>query len=209
MRFANVDGNRTEASPKLRGVCPACESEVLSKCGNHVVWHWAHKTKQNCDHWWESETDWHRAWKSMFPLEWQEVIHIDPAKTEKHIADVKTAAGLVLEFQHSPISPEEVKSREVFYKNLIWIVDGCRNELDKNYFSLSLSKPNKEGSSEFPLRWWGPSKLFANWAAAQAPVYLDFGTDLLWKIARFDPTSKSGTVIPNDRSTLIQTWAEA
>ncbi len=210
MRFANISGKtRAEATPKLRGTCPACDAEVLSKCGKHVAWHWAHKSKQHCDRWWESETDWHRAWKSEFPENWQEIIHTDTATLERHIADVKTPSGLVLEFQHSPILPTEVKSREDFYQQMIWIVDGCRNELDKNYFSLSIPKPTIDGASEFPIRWWGSSKLLANWASAQAPVYIDFGTDLLWKIVRFDPIAKSGAVSPYDRARLVRSWAEA
>lgn len=208
MRFANVDGIKAEASPKLRGTCAACNAEVLSKCGKHVVWHWAHKGRRNCDRWWESETDWHRAWKNQFPNEWQEIIHIDPKTSEKHIADIRTSSGLVLEFQHSPIHPDEVNSREMFYGNMIWIVDGCRNELDKNFFSLSISKPIEQGTSNFPIRWWGPSKLFANWAASRKSVYVDFGGDLLWKVSNFDVRNKAGIVVPHDRATLIQTWAE-
>jgi hypothetical protein len=209
MRFANVDGNRTEALPKMRGSCPACEAEVISKCGKHVIWHWAHKGRKNCDRWWESETDWHRSWKNNFPADWQEIIHTDPTTSEKHIADVKTPGGLVLEFQHSPINPNEVSAREDFYRNLIWIVDGLRNELDKNFFSLSISKPIEAGSLNFPIRWWGQSRLLANWAASRAAVYLDFGENLLWKIANFDAKTKSGIVMPNDREKLIRSWAEA
>lgn len=174
-----------------------------------MLWHWAHKSREHCDRWWESETEWHRAWKNLFPVEWQEVVHTDDTSNEKHIADIKTPRGLVLEFQHSPISPEEMKSREDFYKNMAWIVDGCRNELDKNYFSLSLSKPSVEQPSEFPLRWWGSSKLFANWGAAGRAVYIDFGDDLLWKLLRFDKQTKAGAVSPVDRQSIVSSWVDA
>lgn len=88
------------------------------------MWHWAHATKKHCDPWWENETDWHRSWKACFPLSWHEQIHFDTSG-EKHIADVKTPAGLVIEFQNSPMSPDELSSREYFYQNMIWIINGA------------------------------------------------------------------------------------
>ncbi|WP_269116830.1 competence protein CoiA family protein [Pseudomonas mediterranea] len=53
MKYALVGGTRVQAEPKLRGVCPSCESEVISKCGKHVIWHWAHRSRSSCDPWWE------------------------------------------------------------------------------------------------------------------------------------------------------------
>lgn len=35
-----------------------------------------------------------------------------------------TEDGLILEFQHSRIKPDERDSREPFYEKLIWVVDG-------------------------------------------------------------------------------------
>jgi competence protein CoiA len=97
MRYAIVDETRVEARPKLRGTCPNCRAEMVAKCGHVKVWHWAHKGRPPCDPWWESETDWHRAWKDAFPTEWQEVCHIDPVTGEKHIADIKSPFGLDLQ----------------------------------------------------------------------------------------------------------------
>lgn len=103
-----------------------CKAEVVSKCGKKVVWHWAHTSKKHCDLWWENETPWHREWKSRFPGDWQEVIQFDPITGEKHIADVKTASGLVIEFQNSPLSSEELDLREKFYKNIVWVINGAK-----------------------------------------------------------------------------------
>ena len=112
-----------------------------------------------CDHWWESETQWHRDWKNRFPQDWQEVVHF--AKDgEKHIADVKTEDGLRVEFQHSFIKHEEVKSRENFYKQMIWLVDGPRisrhQKCPKNLFETSeISKINivSEPEKFLPKNW--------------------------------------------------------
>ena len=95
MKFALQADQRIEATPNALGVCPCCGTEMIAKCGNRKVWHWAHKTKQTCDHWWENETQWHRDWKDQFPVEWQEVVH-KADDGEKHIADVKTPDGLVI-----------------------------------------------------------------------------------------------------------------
>jgi len=113
------------AAPRLNGRCPACSQPVIAKCGTRRVWHWAHKGKRSCDNWWERETLWHRRWKDEFPPEYQEVIH-HASSGERHIADVKTEHGLVIEFQHSYINPKEQWARERFYRNLVWVVDGTR-----------------------------------------------------------------------------------
>lgn len=126
MKFAIVDNVRREAEPGIKGRCPVCNAECIAKCGQFKINHWAHKSKHNCDNWWESETPWHRKWKDKFPKEWQEVIDYDLETGEKHIADVRTDTGLVIEFQHSAIKPEEQKAREKFHKTMLWVVDGTR-----------------------------------------------------------------------------------
>ena len=84
--------------------------------------HWAYKTSQNCDPWWENETEWHRKWKEHFSENFQEYLMIDQNTGEKHIADIRTDKGFVIEFQHSSIKPEEKDARESFYKNMVWVV---------------------------------------------------------------------------------------
>ena len=143
MRFAVFENNRIEATPGATGTCPSCENNLVAKCGPKKVWHWAHKGRRHCDHWWENETEWHRAWKNQFNLDWQEVPARDD-EGELHIADVKTPNGLVIEFQHSAIKAEEVRIRTQFYGEIIWIVDATRRPTDaKQYaemleYSLSL-----------------------------------------------------------------------
>jgi competence protein CoiA len=125
MLYAKCDGLKCLAKPKRRGTCPYCNSEVRSKCGTRYIWHWAHISKAECDKWWEGETDWHREWKSYFPIECQEVIHHDLETNEKHVADVKTVNDTVIEFQNSSLSIEELKAREAFYGKMFWIVNGA------------------------------------------------------------------------------------
>ena len=104
---------------------------MVAKCGPRVIHHWAHKARRNCDPWWENETAWHREWKSHFPEECREVSHTAP-DGEVHRADIKTPTGIVIEVQHSTMTDEERESREKFYENLIWIVDG--RSFRKNFY---------------------------------------------------------------------------
>ena len=133
MKYALVDNRKVEAFPKGKGLCICCNQETVAKCGSKRLHHWAHKSLKHCDSWWENETEWHRNWKSLFPVDWQEVVHFDKETGEKHIADVKTDKGFVFEFQNSPMSLEELKSREQFYKEMLWIVNG---EKFKNNFYI-------------------------------------------------------------------------
>jgi hypothetical protein len=135
MRYANVNGVKSEAQPKIRGVCRACDSEVVAKCGKHVIWHWSHLSLNTCDRWWEAETEWHRQWKDRFPEDWQEAVQYDVLTGEKHIADVRTEHGVVVEFQRSTIDPSEVKARESFYQRMVWVIDGAKSEFDCVNFS--------------------------------------------------------------------------
>ncbi|WP_287396166.1 competence protein CoiA family protein [Mesorhizobium sp.] len=133
MRFALVDNLRCEASPGLIGCCSGCSKPTIAKCGTQKVWHWAHRGKRNCDPWWEPETPWHRSWKDQFPSGWQEVIRRDEAG-EKHIADVSTENGLVIEFQHSHLPSKERAAREAFHRSMVWVVDGTRLKRDHPRF---------------------------------------------------------------------------
>jgi competence protein CoiA len=142
MKFALVENKRLEAFPKGKGLCICCNNETIAKCGSKRIKHWAHKNLKHCDNWWENETEWHRQWKSYFPADWQEVVHFDTITGEKHIADVKTDKGFVIELQNSPISFEEMQSRETFYKKMLWIING--KKFQNNFFFLGKLPDPKE-----------------------------------------------------------------
>jgi hypothetical protein len=173
MKYALVDGERREPQPGLSAKCPLCENPVIAKCGDIRVKHWAHKGKLNCDHWWENRTEWHVAWQDKFPREWQEYPQHD-TMGEKHIADVRTNHGLVIEFQHSRLKPKERDSRERFYKNMVWVVDGTRLEKDflrfrKGIGGLTTTKRN----GAFLVR--NPQLCFPlDWLNSSVQVFFDF-----------------------------------
>jgi hypothetical protein len=213
MRFALVDGIKTEAAPKLRGTCPHCPpdgaSRMIAKCGRYVRWHWAHESRRHCDPWWEPETEWHRAWKEQFSPAWQEVLHVDPSTGERHIADVKSGDGLVLEFQHSPLDLAELRAREAFYERLVWVVDGMRGPLDRDHFHIGLEKPTADAPALHPFQWFARGKLFHAWRLARAPVFFDFGHDVLWRLVAFDPRSRKGMVEAFGRERFVTMYGGA
>jgi len=60
---------------------------------------------------------------------------------ERHRADIRTEHGLTIEFQRSPITPDERVNREKFDRNMVWVVDGSRLSRDLPRFA--------EGSRSF------------------------------------------------------------
>jgi hypothetical protein len=139
MQYALIDNIRSIPEKGKTGICIGCGREVISKCGNIKVHHWAHKKSEDCDSWSEPETEWHREWKNKFPETYREVIFHDPKTNECHRADIHTNSGVTIEFQNSPISTQELKSREDFYSKLIWVVNGQKF---KGTFTFDRNIPN-------------------------------------------------------------------
>lgn len=118
----DISGNKI--TPSYSGeiaLCDFCKEKVIGKCGKIYIWHWQHVHHAKCDLWKEGETDWHRAWKNKFPIDWQEIII--EKNDKKHIADIFTSNGVVIEFQNSMISSSTIAERERFYENVIWVIN--------------------------------------------------------------------------------------
>jgi hypothetical protein len=175
MKLALVDGKRHEATKGAIGLCQICGSELIAKCGEIKVHHWSHKSKRNCDQWWENESEWHRSWKNNFPLKWQEIVH-HGGDGEKHIADVKTQDGWTLEFQHSFLKTEERLSRNAFYRKLVWVVDGTRRKTDKKQFRRVLEEGSKLRTNIPIIRVHFPDdcRLLNEWHSNNSLVFFDF-----------------------------------
>ena len=177
MRYAEVNGERVEAGKGARGICPHCHESVIAKCGSRKVHHWAHKSKKNCDLWWENKTEWHYSWQDCFPKDWQEVTFTS-STGERHIADIHTPHGLTVEFQHSFINLEEQRSREAFYEDeangrkMIWVVNGTRLSKDVERFVDEVRFISKFYGNVFRC---SPRMFNPNWGSSTVPVFFDFG----------------------------------
>ncbi|MBR1300647.1 competence protein CoiA [Bradyrhizobium sp. AUGA SZCCT0042] len=187
MKFAIVGSERREAEPGLSGECPACGKAMTAKCGQHRVHHWAHHGKRVCDLWFERETQWHRDWKSHFPKGWQEFVQHSESG-ERHIADVRTDLGVVLEFQHSFLRKDEHEAREKFYPKMVWVVDGLRRRRDAAQFFTAVRAGTfvcREPLIVFVR--WREGALLRDWGEGRVPVYFDFGTPVLWRLSSSRP----------------------
>lgn len=165
----NASGLKVEASPRERGMCDLCKSVMIAKCGSQVIHHWAHESVAECDPWWEPETEWHRNWKEMFPPAAREVV-IPP-----HRADVRLPSGLVIELQHSSISPEDVAARERHYETMVWVFDAIEPFTEGRL--VCDRRENKRGHLV-----WGHAR--RSIAMCSKPVYLDIGSGTVLYLPR-------------------------
>ena len=97
--------------------------------------------------------------------------------------------------------PEERESRESFYQNMVWVVDGLKRKQDRVKFFASLGALlNVSGKLPIFLVSSNEGALLRDWAASRVPVYFDFGdsepgdtlrfnTPTLW---RLNPCSPNG-----------------
>lgn len=216
MKYALFEGKRVEPKKGLNAVCPFCGCEVIAKCGTVKMHHWAHTTVSNCDKWKENELPWHRNWKNQFPAEWQERIFIDTQTGEKHIADICTDHNFVIEFQHSPISEEEKRSREHFYKNMCWIADSSGERDRKRFFDKAsflfqcYGNIDNFGSKIYTID--NPLKILPKkWADRTVFVCLDFKGDsldpmyeCLWSIVPILLQTDKAVTIQLNRQVFIE-----
>ena len=178
---------------------------MVAKCGPRVVHHWAHKVGRNCDPWWENETAWHREWKSHFPEGCREVSHTAP-NGDVHRADIKTTTGIVIEVQHSTITDWERESREEFYGNLIWILDG---RSFRNSFHLGWMLPDPKANGFEDAVWFRQPQNAARRSMNSADTATPF-----WRISEErkhypDLTRENiGSVMPSDSFVLVHDGAD-
>jgi len=159
---------------------------MVAKCGRVRIRHWAHQGTLLCDPWWENETEWHRNWKGQFPVNWQEVVCL-AENGEKHVADVRTDHGWVIEFQHSHIRFEERESRDAFYRKLVWVVDATRRKRDGAQFAKAWTAGTPVGGNPFIRQVRADEcALLRDWSGSYAPIFFDFGDGptLWWLLAR-------------------------
>lgn len=162
--------NRIRPSKEVEAHCPACRGSVIAKMGEIMTHHWAHVSTP-CDSWNEGESRWHLAWKSRFPNHCVEQRITRGAVW--HVADVLLPDGIVIEFQHSSISPQDIAQREEFYQRVIWVLD-VKDAADRFVF--------KDEGNEIKFKWDQPRRSFEH---STAPVILDFGDGRMFSVTRW------------------------
>jgi hypothetical protein len=98
----------------------------------------------------------------------------------RHVADIKTDTGLVVEFQRSHLSTVERREREAFYDDMIWVVDGTRLKRDLDFFE-QIRFHERSGPREdvVPFNWRVP-QITRRWDESTKLVFLDFHGDHIW-----------------------------
>ena len=141
------------------------DTVLIAKCGPIKYHHWARETADP-DTWHEPETDWHRNWKSHFkPENTEQTITVSGIRHRMDAQAFFNGTRYAVEFQHSPISVDEVRQREAGYGNMIWVFD-CEGKLDWNI--------SNEG---FVRMVWKRPRQSIFWC--NCPVLLDLGTSIV------------------------------
>jgi len=155
-------------------ICPCCGTEVVAKCGQMVVWHFAHKASNECDRWSDGETDWHLRWKTHSPIERTEVI-MGP-----HRADAVGRDGRIIEYQRSSISWEDMRAREEFYGRMMWVFDVAdayqAGRLSWQTDRSIWQQADNVGHPKVRIKWMHPRRSIL---ACRRRVFLDIGGDRL------------------------------
>lgn len=170
MYAKDEEGNKILPQKGINGNCFLCGESLVAKCGKVNVWHWAHKKNNECDDWYEPESEWHRSWKELLIKEVCEV------KVGNHFADIKLNRkedlGLVIELQHSSISKEVIAEREKHYGHMFWLFD-ARN------FKIEFRKDMPGALKSF--RWKYPHKTLSN---SLKPLFFDIGDGFILRIEK-------------------------
>lgn len=193
MKYARLTEDtqrRIEAVGGAFALCPLCEHSVVGQKGKGGFLSWRHVGDVTCDAWQETENKWKRAWKNDFPDNEQEVVVGDVATGERHLADVKTARGLVVQFQNADLDLVERRRRELFFGNLLWVVNAARLKSEVEKFqkarlvkAFRLARPEINPLS--PLRFSIPTGMIqlyaksrdifpAAWLDVKIPVVFDY-----------------------------------
>jgi competence protein CoiA len=183
-----ASGKKVVASPGALGRCPGCGEELIPKCGSLISWHWAHQAREDCDPWWEPECAWHLEWKGLVDPQYCEVV------MGEHRADICSSTGLVVELQHSALSPEDVLAREAFYRDrLIWMYDASAFVRNVQF---------RDRGNYYSFRWRWPRR--SMWCVTR-PMYWDMGDNEVFyvrKIHHHTPCGGWGT--PISKTTFLE-----
>lgn len=176
MLLAKIDETLIEAQPNLNAACPHCNTLVIPKCGAIKIWHWAHKNSE-CIYKTEPETEWHLQWKTLakdhgFQIEF---------RNNNHIFDAfNPITKTVFEFQHSPISQDELKDRSfnaIRSGYLInWIFDYRNKHI--NFSNLEHQLRISPKNLFIKLKWYNNkySAILQNTLPIFGKIYLDVGS---------------------------------
>jgi competence CoiA-like predicted nuclease len=145
-----------------KAFCPVCNAIVTGKIYKDKVNHFAHIPDDNCGLSNGIISDWHLNWQSKF----------DNCEVSYPYlglrADVVLKNGLVIEFQNSNISFEDIRKRENGYKKMIWL------------FNLTQSNDDRVFISNDDYFYWEYFK--KNWILCAKPFFFHMPNNMILQI---------------------------
>lgn len=208
MLYANLpNGSKSPPSGKgQRAECPNCKKEVIGKFGQIVIPHWAHPADRECDPWGEPEGPWHLGWKSLVQAEQVEVTmkRVIDGVEHHHRADIVGLGGVVVELQHSSISPETIQARESFYGDMVWVFDASylvgssrlqRIKVCDDQPYLLLPELLEAWRSSDLVKW---SHFKRSLEVCSKQIYLDFGVSVEFDYTSELPKELEG-IVPSEK----------
>ena len=162
LRAKNKDGILTYIDDAIEGemyYCQICNQPMMQRHCIDRIDHFAHYSPHGrkdivpcSDHWGYDKTAWHMEWQKRFPVDSME--RVLELHGKKHIADI-LLSGIVVEFQHSPISYDEFNERNKFYTSLgykvIWVFDLIEEYKDGRF---------ARNNYDYYYKWSYPKTLF-------------------------------------------------
>ena len=155
--------------------CPCCKSLLVQKKGTFMIWHFAHKSLNNCISYYDNKGEWHRKMQELFSENNREIFEC--FGSYKHIYDILTDKERIIEFQHSHISLDDFKKRtkDYVFRGLmheaprpIWVFDYTERD-----FSISPQKYD-DAPRRRKFYWKRATDLFGN--------YLDYKNDSRYEL---------------------------
>jgi len=118
--------------------CPICHNPVRKIAGEINAHHFRHIPNSNCpDNWEYDMSEWHRKMQLIFDDCFREVVVEKDG--QKHRADI-LKDGVVIEFQHSNLSSQDFRERNIFYLScgykVVWVFD-ITESVSSHRFSIS------------------------------------------------------------------------
>lgn len=187
MRYALVKTSGSDEWTRLdvddafkyqHGKCELCGGKVGARKGDIRVNHWYHLDgRGDCDPWHEPKGEWHRQIQCCFPVSRQEYVICRKVgdATVKHIADIYTKSGYVIEVQMSPLSLGKIAEREEFYGRIVWFVSG-HNPLVENFHTSAFMENAELVQGECFEYYAVPEKCHAinrHWTGRDGLVFFD------------------------------------
>jgi len=117
------NSNYITASKKAFAVCPCCSTELIPKCGEEVVWHWAHYPNVNCIYSSYSDNNYSYDWKLRVKGNKCEV-NVDGTITD--IIGFDSTQIFIYRNQQERVIDNICNSKS---KKSIWICNGIDHEL--------------------------------------------------------------------------------